>query len=140
MLSTKLYSFRSKAKPGITIIRAVSPYSLPASVARVVSLVSELLRFPSVRHLPSSSRPPASNTTSIDDDERDDPFNACGPACAGFTTPTVLAQRYGFDDADAQVGEVAPGNSMSVAEVRLPLLFWIEGGDDDKAEDDDVRG
>lgn len=107
----------NQAKPGVGVIRAVSPYSLPASVARVIALVAELLRFPTVRHLSSTPNRLSSNANTTTTD--DDPFNACGKACAGFTTPTVLAQRYGFDAEEAAVGEVAPGNAMSVAEVRV---------------------
>lgn len=84
-----------------------------------MALVSEVLRFPTVRHLPSSApaRPANSSSSSgVDDDDDDDPFSACGNECAGFTTPAVLAQRYGFDgEGDA----VAPGNAMSVAEFQL---------------------
>lgn len=114
ILATKLHRFRSTIKPGLYIIRAVSPYGLPASVARVVALVAEVLRFPAVRDLPSR-RP--SNGTAVTDD--DDPFQACGDACAGFTTPAVLAQRYGFASEEAAMGEVAAGNAMSVAEFQL---------------------
>lgn len=113
MLGTKLYRFRSTIKPGVSVVRAASPYSLPASVARVVALVAEVLRFPAVRHLPSR-RPAPANATISDDS---DPFQACGDACAGFTTPAVLAQRYGF--AGEEMGEAAVGNAMSVAEFQL---------------------
>jgi hypothetical protein len=82
-----------------------------------VALVSEVLRFPTVRHLPSSTAPARPANASSDEDE--DPFNACGDECAGFTTPAVLAQRYGFDDEGAGMGEVAPGNAMSVSEFQL---------------------
>lgn len=117
-MATKLHRFRSTIKPGVSIIRAVSPYSLPASVARVVALVAEVLRFPAVRDLPS--RRPSNGTAVTDADaDDDDPFQACGDACAGFTTPAVLAQRYGFASEEAAMGEVAAGNAMSVAEFQL---------------------
>jgi hypothetical protein len=118
---------KTQVKPGVTVIRAVSSYSLPASVARVTAMVAELLRLPRVRHLPSSSPPVAATNATHDEDEDEvaDPFSACGDVCAGFTTPTVLAQRYGFgdDDADAAMGRVragaAPGNAVGVAEFQL---------------------
>lgn len=116
MLGTKLHRFRSTIKPGVSIIRAVSPYSLPASVARVVALVAEVLRFPTVRDLPSR-RP--SNGTAVTGADDDDPFQACGDACTGFTTPAVLAQQYGFASEEAAMVEVAAGNAMSVAEFQL---------------------
>ena len=72
---------------GIDIIRTSSGYSLPASVARYVSYVGELIRFPRIR----TSRVV---TPTIADDPTESPFNACGlRGCAGFTTPAVLQER-----------------------------------------------
>ena len=48
MLQTEFGIFRSIDKQDITILRATKPYSLPEEIANVVSLVDDIVRFPSV--------------------------------------------------------------------------------------------
>jgi hypothetical protein len=66
------------------VIRSNGGYSLPSSIAPLVSVVGELVRFPRIRTYQLVEAPRQ---------QGDDEFNACGAQCAGFTTPAVLQSR-----------------------------------------------
>jgi len=106
MLNTEFAQFRSALQRNTALARITGPYFLPAEVAGVVSLVDDIMRFPSVR----------SNLKVFGAEEAaDDEFSSCGSKCSGYTTPAVLQAAYGYDT----VKSVAKGNSMSVAEFQL---------------------
>jgi len=109
-LDTQFAKFRSLVNRELSILRVTRPYSLPASVALVVSIVDDILRFPTIRER-LITRQVESNATS------DDAFDSCGSKCSGFTTPDVLKQRYGYPD----VGTVNAQSSMSVAEFQAQM-------------------
>ena len=71
-------------KPNLDIIRTTNGYSLPEAVASYVSFVGELIRFP---YVPNKQVIMGPLTTG------DPSFEACGAACAGYTTPEVLQER-----------------------------------------------
>ncbi len=109
MLQTEFALFRSKTERDVVLPRITKPYSLPADVASVVSMVDDIMRFPALRASPYSY--------GIDNSplKADDEFSSCGTKCNGFTTPAVLESAYSFS---APVASVAAGNSMSVAEFQ----------------------
>lgn len=106
MLITEFASFRSVSRRDIGILRITKPYHLPKEVAEVVSLVDDILRFPSIRS-------PPKKTVSEELTTQSDPeFDSCGSKCSGMTTPAVLKKAYSIEP----VTSVSPGNSMAVAE------------------------
>ena len=107
MLKTELALFRSVTQRDVALPRVTKPYYLPSEIAAKVQLVSELVRFPSLRHGPSISNSDLKAST-------DDAFNSCGTKCNGFTTPSVLSEAYNFQ----YLTTFTAGNSMSVAEFQ----------------------
>jgi tripeptidyl-peptidase-1 len=105
VLSTEFAKFRSITERNAAILRVTKPYFLPEEVASVVSIVDDIMRFP------SASTPIRSFGA---EDSADAEFAACGSGCNGYTTPAVLQARYGYTD----VTSVSAGNSMSVAEFQ----------------------
>jgi hypothetical protein len=113
MLNTDFALFRSVVDPFVTLPRITKPYSLPQEVADVVSIVDDIMRFPSVR---SSIRSPFdASTPTTNPHKGNDEFNSCSPECADYTTPAVLQTAYSFS---SPVSVVAAGNSMAVAEFQ----------------------
>lgn len=103
-LNTSLFFFEHKERSDALIVRAISQYSLPAHVAREVSVVGDLMQFPHLT-LPRLQQGEGSGNWP----------NACAASgCNGLVTPAVLAQRYKIPN---QTDPVA-GNSMSVAEYQ----------------------
>lgn len=90
MFDTQFVRYRSIFERQVSIFRIATPYSLPASVADVVSVVDDIMRFPSV------SRPIQSYGAEEPSTKSDDPFAACGSKCNGYTTPEVLEEAYQF--------------------------------------------
>lgn len=107
MLNTEFALFRSVTKRDVALPRIVKPYYLPSEVAEHVSIVSDIMRFPSVRT-------PIRAYGSEGETGADDEFSSCGTRCNGFTTPAVLQSAYSYPT----VKSVAKGNSMSVAEFQ----------------------
>ncbi len=112
IFKTELYHFRHTGKAEARIVRASTPYSVPAHVAPYVAYVSELLRFPRVRTLPfvPVAFPLLGPDTSAS-------FQACGVQCAGYVTPEVLAERY--HTPLSLPAPCAANNSMALAEFQL---------------------
>jgi len=113
MLQTEFALFRSVSERDVALPRITKPYSLPSEVAKVVSIVDDIMRFPAMRSSPKSY---GLDTTPLKDD---DEFGACGTKCNGYTTPAVLESAYSYS---SPVAKVAAGNSMSVAEFQLQ--YW----------------
>lgn len=109
LLETELYHFAHTAYSKVDVIRCGAPYSLPADLARVVSMVGELVRLPSFRKITVEDAV-ETNTTA------DSAWSACGSRYTSYTNPAVLQERYGFPSLTA--AEVASGNSMAVAEFQ----------------------
>jgi len=107
MLQTEFGMFRSILRRDVLIPRITKPYFLPEEIAQYVSLVDDILRFPSIRNSPQVLGVEAPSGA-------DDEFSSCGTRCSGFTTPAVLQSAYKY----GAVKTVAPGNSMSVAEFQ----------------------
>lgn len=105
VFSTEFAKFRHLKERGTTINRITKPYHLPEEVASVVSVVEDIMRFPSIREPMLSFGA---------EETADNEFAACGTGCNGYTTPAVLQAAYGYKD----VTSVASGNSMSVAEFQ----------------------
>jgi len=110
-LNTEFALFRSNLKSDVVLARITKPYYLPTHVAEVVSFVDDILRFPSldkIHHGKPDNKPSSLKAASSS------PFNSCGSGCAGFTTPAVLSERYGF----STMKSAANGNSMAVPEFQ----------------------
>jgi hypothetical protein len=107
MLRTEFAQFRSALRRDIALPRITQPYYLPAEVADVVSLVDDIMRFPSIRQ-------PLRSYGSEEAGASSDEFASCGTKCAGYTTPAVLQAAYKY----SPVTSVSAGNSMSVAEFQ----------------------
>lgn len=121
MLQTECGMFRSVKRRDVLLPRITKPYFLPEEIAKHVSLVDDIMRFPSIRNSPQVLGVEAPSGTA--DDEF---FSSCGTRCSGFTTPAVLKAAYGYDT----VKNVTPGNSMSVAEFQTQ--FYDQTDDLDK--------
>ena len=106
MLQTKFATFRSVVASNIHLLRITQPYSLPETIANVVNLVDDILRFPSISNT-RLIRPGSKNG-------QDPEFSSCGSRCSGFTTPDVLKSRYGYEPTGG-----VPGNTVSVTEFQL---------------------
>ena len=111
MLNTEFARFRSIVNRDIHILRITKPYSLPASVALHVSVVDDIMRFPTIRERIITREADNSTVSSSD------PFDSCGSKCSGFTTPEVLQQRYGYP----AITSLNPQSSMSVAEFQARM-------------------
>lgn len=107
-LDTTLRHHGHKLYPKVDIVRCVKPYSLPARVARRVLVVSELVRFPSLRLPAKRTNATAVNATASE-------WSACGARYSAYTNPWVLASRYGFEFPKTSAAE---GNSIAVAEFQ----------------------
>ena len=92
------------------VIRAVKAYSLPADVAKHVSVVGDLVRFPRLK--PAALVQEAHPTEAVDDDSA---WTKCGSSYCGFVNPHVLAERYGFEFPKLTH---AKGNSLGLAEFQ----------------------
>jgi len=105
-LRTTLHFFSHRERRHARIVRASAGYSLPGDVAEDVTMVGELLQFPSLRPEPS--------TASL----RAGPGkghwpNACDAAeCEGLVTPAVVAERYKLGTEPASA---VKGNTMAIA-------------------------
>lgn len=109
ILNTKFSIFRSVIQRDITVARITQPYYLPEEIAEVVSLVENVLRFPTIR---------ASPRVYGAENQADDEFSSCGRQCSGFTTPDVLQSAYSYPTVETP----AKGNSMAVAEFQFQ--YW----------------
>ena len=89
MLKTKFYSFQHKKHEGITIQRAIFDYSVPADLARVVQLVGNTVRFPSVRSPRLVEDSVGARSETVGDWVQD--CKACGTS---KVTPGVIRKRY----------------------------------------------
>ena len=115
MLETEFYHYytsSSSSSPAAAtqrLLRVARPYSLPAEVAAVVSLVDDILRFPSVRAAPSS--PPTS--TAGASAGLDPAWSSCGVTCTDKTTPDVLREAYGIQFPVQDVDPADPGAAVA---------------------------
>eukprot|EP00286_Rhodomonas_abbreviata_P018121 CAMPEP_0181305184 /NCGR_PEP_ID=MMETSP1101-20121128/9579_1 /TAXON_ID=46948 /ORGANISM="Rhodomonas abbreviata, Strain Caron Lab Isolate" /LENGTH=568 /DNA_ID=CAMNT_0023411053 /DNA_START=22 /DNA_END=1728 /DNA_ORIENTATION=- len=109
-LKTEFARFRSVSQRSTVLPRITKPYFLPSEVAQHVSIVGDIMRFPSMR----SSLPSYGAEETVGSDTE---FDSCGKDCSGFTTPDVLQAAYGYKTLSSS--DVASGNSMSVAEFQL---------------------
>lgn len=111
MFNTEFARFTSALRRDLSIHRITKPYHLPSEIADYVSVVDDIMRFPTVRH---------SSQVYGAEAKADDEFSSCGTRCNGFTTPAVLEKRYAYNALNRTA--VASGNSMSVAEFQLQ--YW----------------
>lgn len=111
MLDTEFALFRSVVQRNVVLARITKPYYLPDTVASVVSLVDDIMRFPSLRDAIQSYG-------AEDPNGQDAEFASCGSSCSGYTTPDVLMKAYSFTS-DATVSSATSENSVAVAEFQL---------------------
>lgn len=103
-LNTRLHVFTHKRHIRASLVRASSHYALPASIAKDVVMVGELLQFPRLR-MRSLAGVNGSGSWP----------NACAaPSCSGLVTPAVLAQRYKLPTTFT----AGKNNGMAVAEFQ----------------------
>ncbi len=118
MFNTEFGLFRSVIRKNVVLPRITKPYYLPEEVAEVVSIVDDIMRFPSVRSvIPKLG---ADESTSTDPE-----FNSCNTGnakCTGTTTPAVLRKAYNIPVLTSS----AAGNSMSVAEFQYQYCKYIQ--------------
>jgi len=105
-LNTRLATF-TNPQVRSSIVRATSTYSVPAALAKDVSMVGELHQFPRPRVLKYADSATMSSTASW-------PNTCTSSSCANAVTPSVLATRYNFPATQTAVS----GNSMAVAEFQ----------------------
>ena len=128
MLNTQLFTFihRHRGDHVKRIIRAGAGYSVPAELAPFIWLVADLLQFPALPDLLSSSLIEAD--ANISDTYATSTWPAdCGKTCAksgignigAKVTPAVLAQRYNLGSPPA---EGTTNGSIAVAE--FTGVFW----------------
>jgi hypothetical protein len=105
MLNTEFARFTSSIRRDISVYRITKPYFLPSEIASYISVVDDIMRFPSIRQTPR-----------IYGAQRgaDEEFGACGSDCDGYTTPAVLQKAYSY----SPMKSFTKGNSMSVAEFQ----------------------
>ena len=113
VFSTEFAAFRSVTERDLSILRITKPYFLPESVASVVSVVDDIMRFPYIKKPLLSSGAEATAS---------DEFSSCGAKCNGYTTPDVLKSAYGY----SAVAAATPGNSMSVAEFQRQYYDTVD--------------
>ena len=85
-------------------------YSFPADVAKHVSVVGDLVRFPRLK--PASLIQEVILQETNDDDSA---WTKCGASYSGFVNPHVLAERYGFEFPKLSH---AKGNSLGLADFQ----------------------
>lgn len=107
VLSTQFARFRSTVDNEVSIVRITRPYFLPSEIAKVIALVDDIMRFPSIRQPIVKSESKKAST--------DDAFNSCGAKCSGYTTPEVLRQAYGY----VPEASATAGNGVAVAEFQF---------------------
>jgi len=106
-LATTLKTFSHTDASDVKIVRASSSYSLPAEVAKDLTMIGELVQFPRLRGHKLGLQ------STVEDTTWDNGCKATG--CAGKVTPAVIAKRYKLGGAS---NVVAAGNSMAVAEFQ----------------------
>lgn len=115
MFNTEFAKFTSVVRRDLSVHRVTKPYSLPAEIADKVSIVDDVLRFPSIRQ---------NHRVFGAEAQADDEFGSCGVKCNGYTTPAVLEKAYSYSRLNSSA--VAKGNSMSVAEFQLQYCKFFE--------------
>jgi tripeptidyl-peptidase-1 len=108
-LETTLHHHGHKER-NAQLIRATEPYSLPEDVAKYVSVVGDLVRFPRMKPAALVQEIFASETVNADS-----AWTKCGASYSGFTNPHVLAERYGFEFPKTTH---AHGNALGLAEFQ----------------------
>merc|ERR1719160_1060599 len=109
-MDTEVHSWDHKTVDGVSVMRAVRPYSLPAEVADAVYVVGDLLNFPSIRESPTIVETAAKVDANWP--------NSCPSlsVCKDFVTPAVIKQRYNIPN--DSTGMTAANNSFAVAEFQ----------------------
>jgi tripeptidyl-peptidase-1 len=88
MLATEIYEFQHEN--GQKLLRAGSPYSLPAELGHLVYNVADLVQLPALDMPKSQELEMGSNASAFP--------SGCGSSCgSSAVTPDVLAAQYGFD-------------------------------------------
>ena len=139
LLHTELHSYRHHERADLAhIVRASTPYSLPADVANVVSMVAELLRFPAIQAPivgESEPSPTVEESAAAALEEKVAPTtgaswpNDCGKCDDGVfgkrVTPAVLSAAYGIPMQSANStanATVMAAGSLAVAEFQH--VYW----------------
>lgn len=108
IIGTQLYHYNHVRFSKVDVVRVAAPYFLPLSVAKHVSLVAELVRFPALRQTNLIEQ--AAPSSKADSDS----WEGCGSLYKSFVNPYVLAERYGYPT----VTDVATGNGLALAEFQ----------------------
>lgn len=111
LIASPLYHYSHRRFKRVDIVRVAGPYSLPAEVAEVTSLVAELIRFPALREAKLEIIEGGADLAKTNSS---DAWEACGSRYETFVNPAVLQERYGYPD----VSSVASGNGMALAEFQ----------------------
>eukprot|EP01048_Picozoa_sp_COSAG05_P019911 COSAG05_NODE_3246_length_2211_cov_2.136837_2_plen_435_part_00 len=121
LFATRMSVYHHSAHPELPpIVRAATPYSLPADIAALVELVGDLRHFPTPRSVLSAPQPHLPAAEAAGPAWPKD-CGACGqsPFLGKRVTPAVLAEAYQLS------APVAPGvakGSMAIAE--FTQVFW----------------
>lgn len=112
MLGTTFARFRSESQRDVTIFRITSAYYLPRSIADVVSLVDDILRFPAVAAPLLSYGAESADAMTMSNDQHS--FSTCGSECFGYLTPAVIRKMYHLPSAPME----SHGGSVALAEFQ----------------------
>ena len=123
--ATRLYAY-THAERGVTAVRAGASYSVPASLARSIRLVSGLLRLPVLggpRIVPDTDGEPVDAAWPAD----------CGSKCKNKVTPGVIAARYSLPTSSSSAVRNGNGNGngngtqSSIAVSEFQGQVWDQG-------------
>mmetsp|Transcript_11786 Transcript_11786/g.35362 ORF Transcript_11786/g.35362 Transcript_11786/m.35362 type:complete len:597 (-) Transcript_11786:1216-3006(-) len=109
-LETELYHWSHAQYSKVDVVRCANGYALPSAVARHVSVVGELIRFPRMRFAGLETEVKFEPPSSVEQQERrlrggsDEQqktaaaeWEGCGPLYSSYVNPYVLQTRYGFE-------------------------------------------
>lgn len=90
MFETQFHHFKHNTRVGLTVIRAMSAYSLPSSIASNVYIVGDVVELPSFR---------SANVVDLPTEEPSvDWPQQCGSTCSSSVTPAVLKAAYNLGE------------------------------------------
>lgn len=119
MFQTEFGRFRSVDDDKVVLLRVTKPYSLPKDVARVVALVDDIMRFPSIRRSRIEVAP-VEQPVYLNSSVGAAPFgNTCPTKCASFTTPAVLEAQYNYSPLTT-----TPNAKSQVAVAEFQFQYW----------------
>lgn len=113
LLQTKFYTFQHKKHTDIEIQRAIADYSVPAHISKIIRLVGNVVRFPSINTARVVDVPEEEETTK--DRNLGDWVQDCKACGTTKVTPGVIRKRYSLP---SQIFNGNASSSLAVAEFQ----------------------